>query len=98
MAPKATLLIKGTAVDYDGGELPFKAGMAERIAAEDALGVTAADLEAGRVGEKYIAFIAFKALQRVGTLPPDATFEQFVKNTAGVRVDSDPESEAPPAS
>ena len=88
-------LIKGTAWLRDGSEERFVAGPRERIKAERALKVTPTDIEAGNVGEEYIAFLVYEALRRVGKLG-DVGFDAFIdEHFEDYKVDDDPESQAP---
>ena len=94
----ASSVIRGTVTLTDGRTLPFAAGMRERIKAERALKVTAADLEAKQIGEEWIAFLMFESLRREGELE-NIGFEAFVDMLVDYEMSDDDEGNAvaPPA-
>jgi hypothetical protein len=91
-------LMKGTVVLADGVEHSFTAGPRERIKAERYLKISAADLQAGNIGEEYIAFLVFESLKREGTIDAGVSFDDFINlHLADYEVDVQGESEAQPA-
>lgn len=92
----ASSLIKGVVTLTDGTELQFSAGPRERIKAERHFNINLRDLAAQQIGEEYMVYLAFIALQHSKQLPAELTFDQFIDDNLGdYEVDSDPKSASP---
>lgn len=90
-------LIKGTVSLTDGTKETFAAGPRERIKAERVLKLNPQDLQDGKAGEEYLAFLIFESLKRVGKLE-GVSFDAFIdQHLEDYEVDENPESAAPPA-
>lgn len=90
-------LMKGTVVLRDESVHEFAAGPRERIKAERALKVQPADLQAGKIGEEYVAFLVFESLRRDGVIPASSSFDEFIEDLLfDYEVDAEGESEAQP--
>ena len=92
-------LMKGSVTLTDGTTHEWVVGPRERIKAERALGIKLSDVKDGGLGEEYIAFIVYAALQRQKIIDSDVTFDTFIDDLIeDYGVDDNPESAAPPAS
>ncbi len=93
----ASSLMKGSVTLTDGKTLPFVSGARERIRAERQLGVKAADMKDGNIGEEYLVFLMFEALRRDGHFA-EVSFDEFIdKHLSDYDVQTDPEPATPPA-
>lgn len=91
------VLVKGTVYHYDGREVTFSAGMGDRIKTERALRVSLGDDVAESMKEEYMARMAFEAVRRQGGIEANTSFDLWIETLAGIEIDEDPESQAPPA-
>lgn len=93
----ASTLIKGIVTLNDGTELEFSAGPRERIKAERHFKINLRDLAAQQIGEEYMVYLAFLALQHSKQLPADLTFDQFIDDNLGdYEVSDDPKLASQP--
>lgn len=89
-------LIKGTVTLTDETTHSFVAGPRERIKAERVLGVNAAEMRDGKVGESYLVFLIFESLKRTESIKDDIDFDSFIDELLfDYEVDVDPESPTP---
>lgn len=90
-------LMKGTVDLADGTQHEFVSGPRERIKAERYFKISAADLQAGNIGEEYVVFLAFESLKRQKVIGAEVTFDEFIDSHLGdYEVETTGESEAQP--
>ena len=88
----ASSLIKGIVTLNDGTQVAFSAGPRERILAERHFKINLKSLQAQEIGEEYMVFLAYLALQKQGDIAKDTSFDKWLEdNLSDYEVDEDPE-------